>query len=132
MPLRKKSRKRKFHGTKPWITEGLRISIDKKDELYHKSKRDPTFIKKYKEHSNLLKKLTKISKYEYDKERVAEYGNDKAKTWKFVNEITKRKRKSGQSIKNIINRTGEKITKPDEIADCFNEHFSSVGKKKRE
>ena len=75
------------------------------------------------------KKLIKIAMYEYDKERVAEYGSDKSKTWKFVHEITKRKRKSRQSIKNIINSKGEKITKPEEISDCFNEHFSSVGKK---
>ena len=108
MPLRKKSRKHKFYGRKPWITEVLRISIDKKDELYHKSKQDPALIQKYKAHSNLLKKLIKIAMYEYDKERVAEYGNDKSKTWKFVHEITKRKRKSRQSIKNIINSKGEK------------------------
>ena len=34
--------------------------------------------------------------YEFGKERVAKYGNDKSKTRKFVNEITKRKRKTRQ------------------------------------
>ena len=53
------TRKQKRFGKKPWLSQGLRTSIDKKDELYNLSKKDPTFIEKYKSHSNLLRKLIK-------------------------------------------------------------------------
>ena len=68
MPRKKKSRKQKRFETKPWISSGLRASIDKKDELYDLSKKDPSFIQKYKAHSNLLVKLKRKARIEYDKQ----------------------------------------------------------------
>ena len=35
--------------------------------------------------------------------------------------------KKQTSVKAIINKDGEKLTKPDDKADCFNEHFGTVG-----
>ena len=128
MPLKKKTRKQIRFGKKPWLSQGLRTSIDKKDELYDLSKKDPTFIEKYKSHSNLLRKLIKKAMYEYDKQKFADYGHDKAKTWQHVNEIMKRKRKARSSIKKIRNKEGEDISDLEGIANCLNEHFSSVGK----
>ena len=43
-------------------------------------------------------------------------------------EISNRKRKSAASLKCITNKKGEKLNKPINIANCLNEHFSSVGK----
>ena len=40
----------------------------------------------------------------------------------------KRKRKSRTSIKNIRNNIGEMISKQENVANCLNEHFSSIGK----
>ena len=64
----------------------------------------------------------------YDRERIAKYGNDKSKTWQHINEIMKRKKKSRTVIKSIRDKNGIKITEPKKIADCLNEHFSTVGK----
>ena len=66
--------------------------------------------------------------YEYDKQKFADYGHDKGKTWQHVNEIMKRKRKARSSIKKIRNKEGEDISDLEGIANCLNEHFSSVGK----
>ena len=57
MPQKRKTRKQKKFDRKPWITQGLRISIDKKDELYRLSKKGPVAESKYKAHSDLLVKL---------------------------------------------------------------------------
>ena len=51
------------------------------------------------------------------------------KTWQFINEIAKRKRKKGVSIKSIVDENGIKHENKKDIADCLNNHFSSTGKK---
>ena len=38
MPLKKKSRKQKRFDKRPWLTKGIRVSIDRKDDLYSLSK----------------------------------------------------------------------------------------------
>ena len=70
----------------------MRESIDKKDDLYCLSKKDPSVIPKYKAYSDMLVKLKRKAIILYDRDRIAEYGNDKAKTWQFVNEIMNRKK----------------------------------------
>ena len=76
----------------------------------------------------MLKKLKRQAELLYDRERIAKYGNDKSKTWQHINEIMKRKKKSRTVIKSIRDKNGIKITEPKKIADCLNEHFSTVGK----
>ena len=57
------------------------------------------------------------------------YGADKAKTWKLINEICHRKRKSGCNIKRLINSEGVTLDDPTDIANCLNDHFGTVGEK---
>ena len=128
MPLKKKTRKQKKFAKKPWLSQGLRASIDKKDELYNLSKKDPSSIPKYKSYSNVLRKLIKKAMFEYDRQKLADFGHDKAKTWRYVNDIMKRKKKARSSIKKIRNKKGEDIRDLEGIANCLNEHFTSVGK----
>ena len=128
MPLKKKTRKQKHFSCKPWITSGIKASIDKKDELYRQSKIDPSSVPKYKAHSNMLKKLKDKAEIEYDRQKIAEYGADKSKTWRYINEIMKRKRKSKTSIKMVKDKNGDEVTDRDEICNCMNEHFSTIGK----
>ena len=46
----------------------------------------------------------------------------------LINKISSRKRKKAASLKCITNKNGEKLNKPTSIANCLNEHLSSVGK----
>ena len=55
---------------------------------------------------------------EYDRQKIADYGNDKAKTWRYVNELMKRKRKTRSSIKNIRNSEGKMISEENEVVNC--------------
>ena len=55
------------------------------------------------------------------------YGQDKSKTWKLINEISQRKRKTSPGIKSLKDRDGNIIESPSKIANCLNGHFSSVG-----
>jgi hypothetical protein len=63
-PLRKLSKKEIRIEAKPWITNGIRVSIAKKNklyELYIKSKND-YYFSKFKTYRNKLKHLVSISK----------------------------------------------------------------------
>ena len=76
----------------------------------------------------MLAKIKKRAMLEYDKQKFTEYGHDKAKTWRYINEIMKRKRKARSSIKKIRNKDGKDIKDAEGIANCLNEHFTSIGK----
>ena len=55
------------------------------------------------------------------------YGRDISKTWQLINEISNYKRKTKTSIKSIVDKDGNTLSDHISIADCFNNHFSSVG-----
>ena len=97
MPTKKISKKKEKAAKrdKPWITQGLKVSIHKKFELLDKfriSKLQEDNLK-YKKHLNLLTHLIKKAEFLYYRDLSIIYGNDKSKTWKLVNEISHRKRK---------------------------------------
>ena len=50
----------------------------------------------------------------------------------MINEISKRKRAQNKKIKSIKSKDGKLLQKPKEIANCFNEHFASIGKEMAE
>ena len=130
MPLKKLSRKERRYFYKPWITSAIKVSIRKKNKLFIKSKRnkDPVYAQEYKTYRNMLTR-TKRNAYEnYYRDKIARYGQDKSKTWKFINEISKRKRNSKTSIKSIIDANGNQLESASGIANCLNKHFSSIGK----
>ena len=56
------------------------------------------------------------------------YGQNKARIWQFVNQITHFKRKSSTSIKSLIDKHGKKLTDATDIANSLNNHFGSIGK----
>ena len=131
MPLRKLTRKQARFYRKPWLTPAIQVSIDKKNKLFRISKRknaSQNSIEEYKTYRNLLTR-TKAKAYDnYYREKIALYGQNKAKTWRFINEISKRKRNKKTSIKSIIDKKGTKLKCQTDIADCLNSHFSSIGK----
>ena len=131
MPLKKLSKKRQKREDKPWMTAGLKTSRKKKFSLLIKanSSNDPACYKEYKEFLNLYTNMKKESRRKYYRDRAAEYRQNKAKTWMLINEISNRKRKSALSLKCIKNKKGEKLNESLSVANCLNEHFSSVGKR---
>ena len=131
MPLVKLTRKQTRFYRKPWLTPAIQVSIKKKNKLHKIAKKkgaSQASIKEYKTYRNLLTR-TKVKAYDnYYRDKIAQYGQDKAKTWRVVNEITKRKRNNKSSIKSIANIKGKKLDNPLDIANSFNSHFSTVGK----
>ena len=83
---------------------------------------------KYRNFENVLTKTKRKAEYLYYKNLSVLYGQNKSKTWRLVNEIAKRKRKSSISIKSLLDKKGNRLDDPKDIANCLNSHFTSVGK----
>ena len=130
MPLRKLSNKHKSNSDKPWLTKGLKKSINTKFKLYKKALRtlnEPDWLN-YKNYQTTLTRSKRIAEQLYYKKLSTLYGQDKSKTWKLINEVTKRKRNSKSlSITSLVDRNGVRIEDSSKVANYLNDHFSSVG-----
>jgi len=130
MPMSKLSRKETRFHNKPWITTAIKKSIAQKDKMHISAKKtgDQKKWEDYKKYRNILTR-TKAKAYEsYYYQKVQEYGQDKAKTWRLINEIARRKKNKRSSVDCIVDKNGEKHRNKKNIANCFNGHFSTVGK----
>ena len=120
----------RIHSKEPWMTEGLKISRNKKAKIYKKwiTSQNTKFLDEYKKYQSTYNKIIRECKAKFYKELYETNYKDTRKMWQLTNEILKRKQKKGS--KNITpTRNGEKITDSKEIADLFNEHFVSIGAK---
>ena len=130
MPEKKRAINPNQKPDRPWITSGLKASIAKMYELLRISKQSGLFEdnKKYKAHLNMLTTLKRKCKNDYFKELMKSYGQDRSKTWQLVNKITNFRRKSTTTIKCLVDKDGNKLTNPLDIANTLNNHFGSIGK----
>ena len=124
MPLKKISNKQKRNPDKPWMSRGLKKSINTKFKLYKKSKKSGNTVdsQNYKKYLNILTKTKQKAEQLYYRKLSMLYGQDKSKTWKLINEVSQRKRKSRNlSIKYLINKEeGVKLEGDLEIANYLN------------
>ena len=129
MPLKKQSIIVKNEPDRPWISSGFKVSIDHMFELLRTSRLSQSLedYEKYKNYRNKLTHLKSKAKDKYYREKSELYGRDISKTWQLINEISNYKRKTKTSIKSIVDKDGNTLSDPISIADCFNNHFSSVG-----
>ena len=69
----------------------------------------------------------KIAKESYYKQSFTEHKNDSRRTWQTINELTSRKSNTSSIKELIVN--GVSINKTTDLANAFNEHFSTIGPK---
>ena len=122
-----------IHFKEKWMTRGLMKSRQTKLTLYDKSLKMPTphnisFFKKYK---NLYNKVYRARKKSYYSEMLISYQGNIKKTWGIMREaagLPKRKSKLTDTLKvdNLLIKGEAKI------AECFNEHFSTITDKLRD
>ena len=122
-----------IHFKEKWMTRGLMKSRQTKLTLYEKSLKMPTphnisFFKKYK---NLYNKVYRARKKSYYSEMLISYQGNIKKTWGIMREaagLPKRKSKLTDTLKvdNLLIKGEAKI------AECFNEHFSTITDKLRD
>ena len=131
VPLKKINKYKLKFRSKPWITTGLQKSISVKNKFLTNfiKKKDPAkkaeLHLQYKNHRNLLSTLLKKSKENYYKKCFESNWNNAKIIWKGIKSIITLK-----DITSSMPRTtsqGENlITNPYDIANIFNNYFSSV------
>ena len=118
----------------PWITPGIINSVTKKHNLYYNLKNsvcddnklgDPELYDIYKNYRRDLKGIIKAAKKRfYSKKFESAKGNMK-KTWALINEL---RGKSKAKIKSCFKIDGSLVENKREIANGFNNFFSSIAR----
>lgn len=122
--LNHKNRKRT-----PWITSGLLVSINKRDDLYKKLEKNPHNMllkNQFISYRNEVKKLIEITKNNYYKAQIEMNKNNNKHIWNVVNEISNSKSKEN-TVKEIKTARGNLITNNLLIANEFAHFFTNIG-----
>ena len=112
----------------PWSSPGLLKSINKKNRLYKKFIKSPSFSDEriYKTYKNKLNHLIRLAKRKYYDTKFESAKHDLRTTWKLLNEVIN-KRKSRSPFPSSFKSEGKTITDPEEIADKFCKYFTNIG-----
>ena len=119
----------------PWITPGIINSINKKHHLYVKWKRSFTKTNKhgnyelyeiYKKYRKELKSIIKQAKRKYYSMKFDSVSGNMKKTWALINEL---RGKTKNKIKSCFKIDGKLVYSKRDIANGFNQYFSSVAHK---
>ena len=100
--------------------------LKKKDRLYKKYIKNklPAYHQKYSVARNTYFRKVAIEKQNYFKNLFTKHKNDIKKTWHSINLLLGKEKK--QSGCKIISAEGRDLTEPIEIANHFNNYFSTV------
>ena len=131
MPLKKLTKKEIKQQYKPWITNGIRISIKRREKYYKKFIKGKNEItkedhhKKYKELRNQIVTLCRQSKKMHCHKFFSENANNAKNTWKGIKSIINvNSTMRSQPTSLLVNN--ELINEPNKIANEFNNYFSTI------
>ena len=127
-PIVRLSKKRQHD--RPWVTRGLKLSIQHNHRLYRYYLRRPTCNNqmKYKKYNKILRKCLNKAETNYFEQLFLDNRNASYKLWKHLGPILNpaKKRKS-QSINKLMNQHGELISEPHIISNILNDFFCNIG-----
>ena len=114
---------------KAWITNSLKDACKKKNKLYVAFKKNHTFQNecKYKKYKNKLTNILRTCEETYYSNKLDKVKADNKETWRVLNEILNRKKRSICNQPENYN-DGKHIYKiPKDIANGFNKYFADIG-----
>jgi len=119
---------RNVEKNKPWFTPALHKSSIKKNKLYKKYVRNPnpTSFQTYKTYRNKFNTLIRLSKRNHYHKKFKETTDNIRTTWKLINELLNKKKKSNVLPSKLCDDTYE-ISNPQDIVDAFNNFFVNIG-----
>ena len=130
IPLKILTQKEKKSKMKPWITRGIRKSINRKNKLYktYIETKNEDIYKEYRKLRNKLSHIIRASKKKHYNKYFEDNKFNAKKMWGGINEIInmKSKRKNSNIHLQINNKI---ITDPKDVGNHFNEYFSSIAQK---
>ena len=125
-PIRKLSKKQTKSLAKPWVTAGIRTSIQIKTRLYKKyiKSKNACIFAKYKLYRNKISNILRLSKKMYYNHYFTTNAGNMKNTWKGIKELIMQ-RKQCSNIPNILIKDGTGITDTKDIANAFNDYLAS-------
>ena len=111
---------------RPWLSVSLIKSIRTKHHKYKQFKLGLLSKSLYKSYNNLLDKVLAKSKKLYYDRKFNSISGCISKTWKLINNILKPCNNNDKNIKLKYNNSEVPIN---EVADVFNNYFSTIGNK---
>lgn len=114
---------------KSWLTLAMKESIKTKNRLYRLQLKRPSNenIDNYKLYKRNLQKLIRQAERSYYDEQLKNNVGNIKQSWKVINEIINKKKKTVlKSNKIIVNEKTEE--NPEIIANAFNDYFVNIGK----
>ena len=134
VPMKQLSKKEVKNHFKPWITLGIRKSMQRRDKLHKKFLKCKNtdfkneYHRQFKELRNKIVKLCRESKKNHYQTYFSENVNNIKNTWKGIKQVININNKSNNQPSSLL--VGNKlINEPKEIADNFNIYFSSIAEK---
>uniref|UniRef100_A0A7M5VBW5 Reverse transcriptase domain-containing protein n=1 Tax=Clytia hemisphaerica TaxID=252671 RepID=A0A7M5VBW5_9CNID len=115
---------------KPWITPGIVKSMSKRDFFQRKSLKSKNqatadhFDSLYRTYRNQIVNLSKLSKKNYYTSFFQRYSNNMKKVWSGIRDIISSKTQNNSNIS--ISIDGQIQSKPDKVANHFNNFFTSI------
>ena len=122
-----KTVRRKYSCNKPWLSEGLKQSINRKHILYKRFIKNPSeqAEKEYKLYRNKVNHLLRVAERDHYHELITTNKDNLKKTWSIMKHIINKKKQSVNP--DYFMHNSSKITNKKEIASHFNDFFVNIG-----
>ena len=112
----------------PWLTSGIKISIDKNKRLYAKMLKNKVDCTTYKEYNWELRKIIRNTKCSYYQDKCIEFKSQTQKLWGLINEITGKKSDKSTLIEYLCIRAIKEYGAK-RISNILAKYFAQIGKK---
>ena len=121
--------KRGYKTRKPWLSEGLKRSIRRKNKLYHRKQKSKKAEDEllYKQYRNKLSRLLHISEQQHYDDLLKENKNNLKISWRIMKDIISKNKTSSSCSRFYINDDGTITNDKKVIAEKFNSFFINVG-----
>ncbi len=133
IPLTKLSKKKYKNKLKPWISKEIKKCINIKLRLLKKLQKTNFKSKKQYDHYKMYKKklsrLIETSKHNHFQKLFSGCYNDSKSTWQIINKLIGKNKNKSDLPSKIVSQ-GNIITNPNEIVNCLNQHFATIGSNK--
>jgi hypothetical protein len=126
-PLKRRRFNKNVHKKNNFMTKGLLKSRDTKKCLHNAAVSDPSVvnIERYKSFKSIYQRVIRAAKCQYFVSKLEQNAANPKKTWQTLNEILGKAKKS-DTVENLC-VGGVNVSDPRDIANHFNEFFTSVG-----
>ena len=112
----------------PWMTPGIKNSINQKHKLYRNYKEGIIPFQLYSNFDKQLKIVLKKAKKTYYVNKFNDAHSDSKKTWGLINDLINTKKSVNYNNIKELNVNGKIINEQKEIAEILNNHFVHIGK----